>query len=148
MHVGDDQHGGRVGAGEAAQFPGEGRVDPGRRALLGGEQFGVVHEALEGRALEVARVRKGRAPVIGESLEMRDRERLRMLPAQRHDAVLAKCVEKRVHSIGSQRRPKIDSGDPQPGAVGRQRTLASHVRAERLPQSLVDGLNHWPGTVA
>ena len=67
--VGHDEHGGRIGARQAAQLPREGGVHPGGGALLERQKFGFVVSG-SAEALEIARVRQRRAPVIGETLEV------------------------------------------------------------------------------
>ena len=146
-HVADDQHGRGLGTGQAVQFTWEGGIHLGGWALRERQKFGVVHEALEGRTLEVARMGQRRTPVVGEPLEMCERERLQRLSSQGHDAVVAQRVKQDGHLVGTQRRTQIDAVDSQPGAAGGQGTFAARVCAEGSPQLRVDGLDHssWTG---
>ena len=120
---------------------GEGGVRPRREALLEPQEFRVTFEGLAA-TLEIARMRQGRPPVIGESLEMGERKRAQVLSRKGQDAVLAERVEKNAHLIGPQRRAQIDPADAQARAADRQRTFTAHVRAKPMLQSFDDSLTH------
>ena len=144
--VGHDEHGGRVGARQAAQSIGKGGVHPCRGALLERQKFGFVVPGVA-ETPEIARVRQRRTPVVGETLEVGGRKRIQILPREGHDAVLAQRVEKGVDLFGLQRLAEIDSTDPDAGAAVGQGGFAAHIRAERLLQLPVDHVTHSPWTL-
>ena len=126
-------------AGSAA--PREGGVHPGGGAVLERQKFGFVVSG-SAEALEIARVRQRRAPVIGETLEVGRGERIQVLTREGHDAIVAQRIEKDVDLFRFQRLAEIDSTDPDPCAAVRQGGFAAHMRAERLLQPSVDRVTH------
>ena len=78
-----------------------------------------------------------RAPVVGEALEVGQRERRQVLTSKAQDTELAKRIEQQGNLLWPEPLPQVDTHQAPTGAAGRQRSLAARLRPEQPAQLAV-----------
>ena len=81
-------------------------------------------------AHEIIRVRNGRPPVVGESLEVGEGKPGQILAGDAHDPKPAQCVEQKTCLPLTQRPAQVDTGEAHPGSTLGQRAFPMCVDAK------------------
>ena len=80
----------------------------------------------------------GRAPAIGEALEVGQRKGIQVLARNAHDTELAQCIQQQRDLLRIEPLPQVDAVQAPPRAADGQRSLATRLRAEQPAQLPVE----------